>query len=69
MASLPHKTPYEIRLNLLQLAQQIERDRMAAESMSEQERENPVPTKAPSIEEVIKAAGKLNNFVSQSNTH
>ena len=63
-----HKTPYEIRLNLLQLAQQIERDKQSAESMSEQDREVPVTTKAPSVEDVVKAAGKLNDFVSKPNS-
>jgi len=63
-----HKTPYEIRLNLLQLAQQIERDRMAAESMMEQDREDPVITKAPSVTDIVKAAGQLNDFVSRPNS-
>ena len=59
-----HKTPYEIRLNLLQLAQQIEHDRMAAESLAESDRENPVVTKAPAVKDVVKAAKALNDFVS-----
>ena len=63
-----HKTPYEIRLNLLQLAQEIEHDRMAAESMMESERENPVVTKAPAVEDIVKAAEALNDFVSRPNS-
>jgi len=53
---------------LLQLAQQIERDKQSAESMSEQDRDVPVTTKAPSVEDVIEAAGKLNDFVSKPNS-
>ena len=61
-----HKTPYEIRLNLLQLAQQIEHDRMAAESMMESERD--VVTKAPAVQDIVKAAEALNDFVSRPNS-
>lgn len=66
------KTPYEIRSELLQLATTIcfERHRAAAhakEFENYQKSGNIVeigPTTAPTVEEIIEEAEKLNNFVS-----
>lgn len=65
-----HKTPYEIRLNILELAQKIESERAQAESMHSQmdipsaER---VITRAPSVKDILATATELNNFVSTEN--
>jgi hypothetical protein len=61
-----HKTPYEIRLNLLELAQRIESDRMAAESRHASDKD--IVTQAPSVKDVVDAAEKLNGFVSKPNS-
>ncbi len=61
-----HKTPYEIRLNLLELAQRIESEKMAAESRLASEKD--IVTEAPSVEDVVEAAKKLNGFVSEPNS-
>lgn len=60
-----HKTPYEIRLNLLELAQKIESERMAAESV---ESGSDKIDKAPSVKDVVDAAEELNKFVSKPNS-
>ena len=64
-----NKSPYEIRLDLLQLAQKICSDRKMAEAAQEQMdqgKEVAMLTKAPTTEEVIAEAEKLNNFISKS---
>ena len=60
-----HKTPYEIRLNLLELAQKIESEKMAAQSYAMGDEH---VTKAPSAQDVIDTAEKLNGFVSKPNS-
>ena len=60
MSSTHSKTPYEIRLNLLELANTIEHNRGLADPKS-----SAVNT-PPTVEAVVKAAEALNKFVSQS---
>lgn len=57
------KTPYEIRLELLQLAQIILHQKHLAKGVSNG---NNVTT-APTTEEIIAEADKLNTFVSKGN--
>lgn len=65
------KTPYEIRLELLQLAQTILNERHSATAASEAKaaiNENSgrtFKTTSPTTEEIIAEAEKLNNFVSR----
>ena len=63
MPNKPGKTPYEIRLELLQLAQTILQAKHNAKGV---ENGNNVTTAATS-EEVIAEAEKLNQFVSKAN--
>lgn len=58
-----HKSPYEIRQNLLELAFSILHAQHAAAAAAAG---NEFATSAPSTEEVIEEAGKLNSFVSMS---
>lgn len=58
------KTPYEIRLDLLQLAQQILQAQHLAKGVVNG---NNVST-APTTEEIVAEADKLNQFVSKANT-
>jgi len=65
------KTPYEIRLNLLELSHRILTNQKAAESVAEwkttaSSSEVFYVDKAPSTTEIIEEAEKLNNFVSTS---
>jgi hypothetical protein len=63
-----NKTPYEIRLELLQLAFEIlcrKHDAQGAELNSTR----PKATTAPTTEEIIDEADKLNVFVSKGNQH
>ena len=55
------KTPYEIRLELLQLAQIILHNKYEADSRHESMKV------APTSEEIIAEAEKLNAFVSKAN--
>lgn len=55
------KTPYEIRLELLQLAQLILENQHAAKSVLASGKTS------PSTEEIIAEAEKLNSFVSKAN--
>lgn len=57
------KTPYEIRLELLQLAQVILHDKALAESGGDK------LLSAPTTEEVITEAEKMNQFISKANQH
>lgn len=57
------KTPYEIRADLLVLAQRICYDRCAAEAAAEGD---PAMSVSPTTEEIIAEAKKLNFFVSTS---
>lgn len=58
------KTPYEIRLELLQLAQEILQNKHIAHEAGHP------PTSSPTSEEIIAEAEKLNVFVSKANpTH
>lgn len=62
-----HKTPYEIRLNLLQLAQVIESNRLHADSIEKQVATGTDvthTTQAPTVDQVIECARRLNSFVS-----
>jgi len=59
------KTPYEIRLELLQLAQIILHEKHKAKGV---ENGNNVNT-APTTEEIIAEAEKLNAFISKANQH
>ena len=62
------KTPYEIRLELLQLAFQVLANKHAARAGAEQTHmEVPVVTTAPTTEEVIIEAEKMNAFISKAN--
>jgi ribosomal protein L9 len=54
------KTPYEIRLELLQLAQVILSERHKAENGGKL-------FSAPTTEEIIAEADKMNEFISKSN--
>lgn len=63
------KSPYEIRLNALELAKRTLTDQYAAETAKEQLKngsEVAIITKAPTPDEVIAAAQKFNNFISTS---
>ena len=55
------KTPYEIRLELLQLAQIILYNKHSAIAAPS------APSSAPTSEEIIAEAEKLNSFVSKAN--
>ena len=59
------KTPYEIRLELLQLAQTILHEKHKAKGV---ENGNNVTT-APTTEEIIAEAEKLNAFISKASQH
>jgi hypothetical protein len=61
------KTPYEIRLDLLELAFGILKGQKEAECAEEATSPDAKITKAPTTEEVLAEAEKLNSFVSQSN--
>ncbi len=62
------KTPYEIRLELLQLAFEILAKQHTARAGAHQTHmEVPVVTTAPTIEEVIIEAEKMNAFISKAN--
>lgn len=59
------KTPYEIRLELLQLAQVILNEKHKAAGVANGDNQ----TTAPTTEEIIAEAEKMNGFVSNGNTH
>ena len=59
------KTPYEIRLELLQLAQVILNEKHRAAGVANGNNQ----TTAPTTEEIIAEAEKMNGFVSNGNTH
>jgi hypothetical protein len=59
------KTPYEIRLELLQLAQIILNEKHKAAGVLNGDNQ----TTAPTTEEVIAEADKMNSFVSKGGTH
>jgi hypothetical protein len=67
------KTPYEIRLELLQLAQSILNAKHAATAAEEAQHKNGGVTylkTSPTTEEIIAEADKLNGFVSKASlTH
>lgn len=56
------KSPYEIRLDLLNLAFGILNEQAGAKRLAEEGRNIHVPS--PTVEEVISAARRLNEFVS-----
>lgn len=65
----PHKTPYEIRQNLLELAFSIlhaQHSAKACQHAEESHESTALITSAPTTEEVIAEAKKLNDFVSAS---
>lgn len=68
MSSNTNKSPYEIRLDILNLAQRICSDRSQAESgkLAQANNRSGVITLAPTTEEIIAEAEKLNNFISKS---
>lgn len=59
------KTPYEIRLEILQLAQTILHQQHNAKGVANG---NNVTT-APTTEEIVVEADKLNAFISKANQH
>ena len=59
------KTPYEIRLELLQLAQVILNEKHKAAGVANGDNQ----TTAPTTEEIIAEAEKMNGFVSNGNAH
>lgn len=66
-----NKTPYEIRSDLLHLAHSIVRGRKEAEAAANASEDSNgkmtiLVKEAPTSEEVIAEANKLNSFVSQS---
>lgn len=63
------KTPYEIRLELLQLAQKILSDSHAATAAKAAETNggSVLVSTSPTSEEIIAEANKLNEFVSKAN--
>jgi hypothetical protein len=65
------KTPYEIRLDLLQLAFDILTAKHAAKASYQDEARdrNIGSTTSPSTEDVISEAEKMNAFVSKANLH
>lgn len=60
------KTPYEIRLELLQLAQLILNGKHAADAAAANST-RPAATTAPTTEEIIIEAEKMNAFISKAN--
>jgi len=60
------KTPYEIRLELLQLAQLILNGKHAADAAAANST-RPAATTAPTTEEIITEAEKMNAFISKAN--
>ena len=58
------KSPYEIRLELLQLAQKILQEKHAAISVNHPN--NPRANTAPTTEEIIAEAEKMNGFISNT---
>jgi hypothetical protein len=62
------KTPYEIRLELLQLAFNILHNKHAADGAAANST-NPAATTSPTTEEVIAEADKMNGFISKANSH
>lgn len=65
------KTPYEIRLDLLQLAQRIlsEKHHAMAAALAKGSHDNTIfITTSASAEEIIAEADKLNGFVSKANS-
>jgi hypothetical protein len=60
------KTPYEIRLELLQLAQLILNGKHAANAAAANST-RPAATTAPTTEEIITEAEKMNAFISKAN--
>jgi hypothetical protein len=58
-----NKTPYEIRLELLQLAQIILNEKHKAVGVANGDNQ----TTAPTTEEVMAEAEKMNAFISKSN--
>lgn len=65
------KTPYEIRLELLQLAQEILSDQHRANSAAAASAttEWVQPTTAATTEQIIAEAEKMNSFISKANQH
>jgi ActR/RegA family two-component response regulator len=63
-----NKTPYEIRLELLQLAQDVLSKQHYARALGRaaDRKDFPVAT-APTTEEIIVEAEKMNNFISKAN--
>lgn len=59
------KTPYEIRLELLQLAQVILNEKHKAAGVENGNNQTTFPT----TEEIIAEAEKMNQFISKANQH
>ena len=59
------KTPYEIRLELLQLAQVILNEKHKAAGVANGNNQSTSPT----TEEIISEAEKMNGFISNANHH
>jgi len=62
------KTPYEIRLELLQLAFEIlSAKHLAAAARDQKHLDHPAPMTSPTTEEVVAEAEKMNSFISKAN--
>jgi hypothetical protein len=59
------RTPYEVRLELLQLAFNVLLEQHKARSVSDGRNQETAPT----TEEVIAEAEKMNGFISKANQH
>lgn len=59
------KTPYEIRLELLQLAQVILNEKHKAAGVANADNQDTAPT----TEEIIAEAEKMNGFISNASHH
>lgn len=65
-----HKTPYEIRLNLLELACRIEENKASMKSAHdflERGIKDLVPTHTAELKDILDTAEELNKFVSKEN--
>lgn len=60
-------SPYELRLNLLQLAFNVLSQKHQADACAALRNENANPTTSPTTEEIITEAEKMNKFISTSN--
>lgn len=57
------KTPFELRADLLALATEILLEQHRANARSHYNKDDAMPRSAPTVDEVVVAAGQLNQFV------